>query len=123
MGTFVRVLAVGRIVAGVAMILKPEETVGGWIGGRTASLGGTQAVTQAMGARDLALGAGALAAFARGSDARTWVALGAFCDVVDLAATLTGEDIPLGGRVIVTAMATGAIAVSAGYLVSGASDA
>ena len=115
----VRSLALGRIVFGAAMVLQPEAAVRGWIGRRAASYGGTQTVTQAMGARDLSLGAGALAALMSGSDARDWVVAGAFADVADLAATLSNDELPLGGRVLVTLLAGNAIAVSAAYLASG----
>ena len=116
MSTLVRGLALGRVAVGVAMLLQPEAAVRGWIGGRAASYGGTRVVTQAFGARDLSLGAGALAALMSGRDARDWVAAGAFADVADLVATTTGEDIPLSGKLLVAALAGGAIAVSAAYL-------
>jgi hypothetical protein len=101
------------------MLLKPEAAVRGWIGRRPAAHGGTQTVTQAFGARDLALGAGALAALASGRDARDWVLAGGSCDLADFVATLTADDIPASGRVIVLGMAAGAVAVSAGYLLGG----
>jgi hypothetical protein len=122
MRTFVKALAFGRIAFGAAMLLRPEEAVRGWVGARTASRGGTQTVTRAFGARDLVLGAGALAALGRG-DAKDWVAAGGFSDLVDLVATVRGDDIPASGRVIVGAMAGTAIAISAGYLVSASAGA
>jgi hypothetical protein len=118
----IRALAVGRVVFGSAMLFKPEEAVRGWIGQRAASYGGTQAVTQACGVRDLALGAGALGAFVSGRDARDWVVAGACCDVVDLVATLKADDVPVSGRVMITVLASAAIAVSAGYLTAGSSE-
>src|SRR3954452_22039642 len=111
----VRGLAAGRILFGAAMLLKPEEAVRGWIGSRAASYGGTQTVTRAFGARDMALGAGALAALMAGKDARDWVIAGGLCDLADFAATATADDIPLSGRVLVLGLAAGAIAVSGGY--------
>lgn len=75
-------------------------------------------MTRACGVRDLALGAGALAALARGQDAHDWVVAGATCDVVDLVATLAADDVPTSGRVMVTALAGGAIAVSLAYVLS-----
>src|SRR4051794_9185426 len=84
MRTPIRGLAIGRIVFGGAMLVRPEEAVRGWIGGRAASYGGTQTITQAFGARDLVLGAGTLAALVAGRDARDWVLAGAACDCVDL---------------------------------------
>jgi hypothetical protein len=114
----VRNLAIGRIVFGAAMLLQPERAVRGWIGASPAGKPGTQTVTKAFGARDLALGAGTLAALARG-DARDWVAAAGACDVVDLLATLRGEELPRSGRLIVGALASSAIAVSAAYLAAG----
>jgi hypothetical protein len=103
------------------MLVKPEEAVRAWVGRRAASYGGTQAITQALGARDLSLGAGALAALMSGNDARDWVLAGAFADLADLVATATADDIPLAGRLMVLGLAGSAIAVSAGYLL-GSSD-
>jgi hypothetical protein len=120
MRNLVRGLALGRIAFGAAMLLKPEEAMRGWIGGRAASYGGTQTVTRGFGARDLSLGAGALAALMAGRDARDWVLAGAVGDLGDLVATATAEDIPATGRIAVFALAGAAIAVSAGYLASGA---
>jgi hypothetical protein len=119
MRNLVRGLAVGRILFGAAMLAKPEEAVRGWIGGRAASYGGTQTITRAFGARDLSLGAGALAALMAGRDARDWVLAGAFADAADFVATATADDIPLSGRIIVFGLAGSAIAVSGGYVLSG----
>lgn len=119
MGTLAKVLAVGRVVFGSAMLLEPGQSVRGWIGKRAAGMGGTHAITQALGIRDLALGVGALSAFARGQDARDWVGLAAACDAVDLAATVTNDDVPGSGKAIIAVLASSAIAISAGYLVSG----
>jgi hypothetical protein len=116
MRNLVRGLALGRVAFGVAMLVKPEESMRGWIGRRAAAYGGTQTVIRGFGARDLSLGAGALAALMSGKDARDWVLAGAVGDLGDFVATATAEDIPVSGRVIVFAMAGAAIAVSAGYL-------
>jgi hypothetical protein len=123
MGSLIRTLAAGRVVVGAAMLLRPEQAVRGWIGPGAAARGGTKVVTQAFGGRDLVLGAGALAALGRGGDARDWVLAGALCDVVDLVATLKGDDIPAAGRVFVALLAGGAIGLSTGYLAAGSGDA
>ena len=115
----VKGLALGRIGVGVAMLLQPEAAVRGWIGTRAASNGGSHVLARAFGARDLSLGAGTLAALASGRDARDWVAAGAFADVADLVATTRGEDIPVSGKLLVAALASSAIAVSAAYLARG----
>jgi hypothetical protein len=119
MRTLVKSLAIGRIAFGAAMLVLPEAAVRGWIGRRAASYGGTQLVTRAFGARDASLGAGALAALAAGRDPRDWVAAGAVCDLTDFAATLTADDIPASGRVLVLGLAGTAIGISAAYLASG----
>jgi hypothetical protein len=112
-------LALGRIVVGAVMLINPEASVRTWIGRRAASYSGTQTITRAFGARDLSLGAGALAALVTGRDARDWVIAGAFADVADLGATLAADDLPLAGRLGVAALAGTAIAVSGGYVLSG----
>jgi hypothetical protein len=122
MRALVQSLAIGRIAFGAVMLLKPEAAVRGWIGRRPASSAGTQAVTRAFGARDLVLGAGTLRALAQQTEARDWVAAGAFADVVDFAATATADEIPLVGRMLVLAMAGAAIGVSAGYLAGGSNE-
>lgn len=96
------------------MLAKPEDAVRAWIGPKAASKGGTQTITQAFGVRDLVLGVGTLIGLARG-DAKDWVGLAAACDVVDLAATLKGDG-PSSGKIVVGALASNAIAISAGYL-------
>jgi hypothetical protein len=47
---------------------------------------------RAQGARDVALGAGALAALARRSDTRAWMAAHAFADAADVVATWVARD-------------------------------
>src|SRR4051794_41823200 len=94
MQNLVRSLAVGRIAFGAAMLLKPDAAVRGWIGSRAASYGGTQAITQGFGARDLSLGAGTLAALMSGQDAREWVLAGGFGGLGGFPATPAAEDIP-----------------------------
>ena len=66
MRNLVRGLALGRVAFGVLMLLKPEEATRAWIGSRAASYSGTQTAVRAFGARDLSLGAGALAALMAG---------------------------------------------------------
>jgi hypothetical protein len=111
-------LALGRVAFGAAMLVSPEAAVRAWIGPRAASYGGTQTVTRAFGARDISLGAGALACLLSGRDARDWVVAGAFADAADLTATLTADDIPFSGRLIVGLLAGSAIAVSGGYVLT-----
>jgi hypothetical protein len=104
-----RLVAAGRVGFGVTLILAPERLTAPWLG-KDAGRAGTKVVSRGLGARDLALGAGALAV----SDAqlRPWVAAGIVADAADLTATLAvGDSLPLAGRVIVGAVASAGIAL------------
>jgi hypothetical protein len=110
-----RLVAAGRIGFGVALILTPERVTARWLG-PDSSCAGTQVVTRGLGARDLALGAGALAA--PDAHLRPWVAAAVVADTADLVATLgAGDSLPLAGRVLAVAVASagavlGAIALA-----------
>lgn len=104
-----RFVAAGRIGFGVALALSPERVTTPWLG-TDAARPGTRVVTRGLGARDLALGAGALAA--TGADLPVWVAAGIVADAADLAATVAaGDSLPLAGRVLVGAVAAGGAAL------------
>jgi hypothetical protein len=102
-----RLHAAGRVAIGTAMVLAPEKVAAGWIGPGDAARPGPQVVTQALGIRDAAIGAGVLAT--QGSDAaRAWILAGVAADAVDLAATLRGrESLPAIAVAGVTVIATG----------------
>lgn len=111
-----RVVAAGRIGFGVALLLTPERLTTPWLGSDAARTG-TRVVTRGLGARDLALGAGALAAGP--ADLRRWVAAGILADAADLAATVAaGDSLPFGGRVLVGAVASAGAALGAVALAS-----
>jgi hypothetical protein len=99
-----RLVAAGRIGFGVALIVTPGRVTGPWLG-RDAGRTGTQVVSRGLGARDLALGAGALAV--PQAQLRPWVAAAIVADVADLMATVTaGDSLPLAGRALVGAVAS-----------------
>ena len=77
-------LSVGRIGAGTAMTLRPS-LVQAALGVDPVSAGRTAWAVQMLGARDLALGVGALVALRRGDAraSRLWLAAGLFSDAVD----------------------------------------
>src|SRR5437764_6065525 len=100
-------LALNRCAFGVGYLLAPARTGRGWIGA-VAAQPATGVFTRALGARDLALGLGALRALRSGDDgqARAWLAGHALSDGVDLVATLAaGRALPAGGRLFATGMA------------------
>jgi hypothetical protein len=105
-------LALNRALFGVAYLVEPRRTGAGWVG-RSARKRGTTVLTRALGARDLALALGALAALRGGGDARGWFAAHALADGSDLAATLAArDDLPRQGLRFATAMAGASTAVA-----------
>jgi hypothetical protein len=106
-----RLVATGRIGFGVALTLTPERVTTPWLGS-DAARPATRVATRGLGARDLALGAGALAA--TGADLQWWVAAGILADAADLAATVAaGDSLPVSGRVLVGAVASGGATLGA----------
>ncbi len=99
-----RLVAAGRIGFGVALIIVPERVTTPWLG-RDAGRTGARILSRGLGARDLALGAGALAA--ADNELRPWVAAGIAADTADLMATVAaGDSLPLSGRLLVSAVAS-----------------
>ena|SRR5215210_3813269 len=82
-----RLHALGRVVLGAGLTLAPRRAGAAWLG-RDARRPGTQVATQALGARDLAIGLGTAYAAGQGYGARPWLWAGIVADAVDLAATL-----------------------------------
>src|SRR5436190_1568966 len=89
-------LAVNRTLFGANYLIKPKQARISWIG-RAARKPGAQVMIRSQGIRDVALGAGALRALARGDarELRAWVAGHTVCDLADLAATWAARgDLP-----------------------------
>lgn len=112
--TGARAVAALRIALGVSAIVSPRLAATPWVGWSTTEPAGT-VLGRAAGARDIALGAGALLAVRQGAQVeRTWVALAAFCDVVDAATTVAHwRRLPSPGRLLVAGAAAGAAVVGA----------
>jgi hypothetical protein len=83
----VRTLNAARVVVGATLILLPGTSAERWIG-RSAHDPTVKVMVRALGARDLALGAGTMQALANGEPARGWTLAGAASDLTDAAATL-----------------------------------
>jgi hypothetical protein len=79
-----------RIAYAVALLVAPGRIARPWLGAAPATPGGEVAV-RGLGARDLAISAGALAAAASGGQPRWWLAACAASDGVDVAATLAAD--------------------------------
>ena len=106
--TAARLLALGRIGMGAALLAAPERITRTWLGadGGTA---GASVMGNVIGVRDLALGLGQL----RG-DARPWVLAGVACDLVDGVVTLRSrEHLPAFGVAATAAMAFAGAAAGA----------
>ncbi|MBV9204727.1 MAG: hypothetical protein JO037_04840, partial [Actinobacteria bacterium] len=97
-------------VLGLTALAVPSVPARPWVGAAADGLA-ARVFGRALGARDLALGLGALAALqqpAAGS-ARGWVAAGALSDALDVAASLSSwRELPRAGRWLVVASAGGA---------------
>jgi hypothetical protein len=120
-------VAVGRVGLGVAALVSPSVPGRPWVGASADELG-AQVFGRALGARDLALGLGALAAArAASSGARpgarsagAWYSAGALSDALDVAVTVAAwPRLPRATRWLVAASAGGAaVAGAAGAVAS-----
>ena len=115
-------VAAGRVALGVTALAWPLVPARPWVGAAADDVA-AQVFGRALGARDLALGLGALAALqgpaAQAGSARAWVAAGALSDALDVVASLSSwRDLPRVTRWLVAASAGGAaVAGAAGALV------
>jgi len=116
-------VAAGRVALGVTALIWPSVPARPWVGAAADGVA-VQVFGRALGARDLALGLGALAALqgpaAQAGSARAWVAAGALSDALDVMASLSSwDDLPRFTRWLVAASAGGAaLAGAAGALVA-----
>ena len=110
-------MAAGRVALGVTALAWPSVPARPWVGASAGELT-ARVFGRALGARDLALGLGALAALhGPGADpgqAATWVAAGALSDALDVAASLASwDELPRLTKWLVAASAGGAAVVGA----------
>ncbi len=116
-----RTVAAGRVALGLTALAWPSVPARPWVGGAADELA-ARVFGRALGARDLALGLGALAALqgpATGTaSASAWVAAGALSDALDVVASVSSwRELPRIGRWLVVASAGGAaLAGAAGAL-------
>jgi hypothetical protein len=95
----VRVLAIGRIALGVAMLLAPRRAAAAWIG-PAADTAGATVLARALGVRDAVFGGMLLHTRSSPQIARRWTATCGACDVVDGASAwaVRGSLPPIRGR-------------------------
>jgi hypothetical protein len=109
-------LASNRILFGLGFVLVPAKAARSWIG-PVASRPGGEVMVRAAGARDLALGVGALSALRSGADARPWFAAHLASDATDFAATWAARrDLGPGRSAYALFMAGASTAIAAAYL-------
>lgn len=84
--TVAQVLAIGRTGLGLALFVAPARSARGWLGADVDRPGAKVAI-RGLGARDVALGIGTLAALEQQGSARHWVEAGVISDVADSVAT------------------------------------
>src|SRR4051794_35246051 len=102
---------------GIGLILAPSLYARSWVGSDAASEDATKVLARALGARDLALGAGGLLAL-RADDVdrgRRWFAAQGMTDFVDLIATVAARDVPRPARMFAGTMAAGSAGIAAAY--------
>jgi hypothetical protein len=117
-------VAVGRVAIGVTALAWPSVPARPWVGAAADDVA-AQVFGRALGARDLVLGLGALAALAgpasEARSARAWVAAGALSDALDVVASVSSwRELPRVTRWLVAVSAGGAaLTGAAGALVAG----
>ena len=104
--------SLGRVALGTTFMVAPT-TLEGWIGADSRRPG-TQLLARAFGARDAALGVGALLALREGAPARRWLQLAAATDAADVVASLVGlRRVPRRGALVTAAFACVGVATGA----------
>ncbi|MEA2376029.1 MAG: hypothetical protein QOD53_2492 [Thermoleophilaceae bacterium] len=110
--------ATGRAVFGLLLMALPGPIGRAWVG-RDGERPGTIVLAQAVGARDLTVGLGALIAMRRGKPARGWFEAMSMADALDFVCAFAARDkLPPMARTVTLAVAAGAGAQAA-YVATG----
>jgi hypothetical protein len=99
-----------RVAYGVALIAAPERLARRWLGPAAAGAP-TQVPLRALGAREIAIHGGALAAAVKGAPLRPWLAGSIAGDLTDVAATTAGRDQLPDGAALATLLVGGCSAL------------
>lgn len=107
--TLTATLAGLRAALGVGLVVAPGTLLRPWVG-PVIDRPGARTLARAMGARDAALGVGALLALRHGSGVRGWLEGATLADLGDVAATVIGwRHLPSPGRALVLVSASSAV--------------
>ena len=106
------VVAAGRLALGLTALARPSVPARPWVGAAADNVA-ARVFGRALGARDIALGLGALSALqgvaTEPESASAWVAAGALSDALDVTATVASwRELPHVSRWLVLAAAGGA---------------
>ena len=113
-------LALGRIAFGAGLLAAPARVASSWLGD-DATRRASQVAIRGLGARDIALSAGAFAAALDDGPVRPWLIALVAGDLADIAATLAaGDSLPGRSRAGTLALAGGS--ALAGTIVAAAVD-
>ena len=106
--------ALGRLGFGIGLLARPEAVASGWIG-EDAGRSGVKVVLRGLGARDVVLSGGALAALGEDDRLAHWLAAAIGCDLSDVVATLAApaDSLPPNAR-------WGTVALGGGSALAGA---
>ncbi len=107
--------ALGRLAFGAGLMARPERVASGWVG-KDAERGAVKIVLRGLGARDVALSAGALAALGDEDRLAHWIAAAIGCDLSDVVSTLAAPPDSLPGNARWGTVALGGGAALAGAL-------
>jgi hypothetical protein len=114
-------VALGRLAFGAGRITAPARVAAGWLG-KDAERPAAQVAIRGLGARDIALSAGALAALDDNAQLRRWVLAAAACDLGDVAIALATPSDALPANARWGTVALGGGAALAGLLLYPALD-
>jgi hypothetical protein len=106
-----------RIAYGAALVVAPVRTTKSWLGGDAARPAAGVAL-RALGAREIVLHAGAVAAAVAGQPVRPWLAASIGGDCADIASTFAadGSQLPDSAALKTLVVAGGSAAISAAVL-------
>jgi hypothetical protein len=108
--TIAKQVSYGRVAIGAALVLAPKAVLRPWIG-EVGNATGARVLGAGFGARDVAVGAGAIYALSTGGPVRPWLLGSALCDAVDFAATFAARrSLPRGAAATCVLAAIGTVA-------------
>jgi hypothetical protein len=103
-----------RIAYGAALLITPPKTTKRWLGSDAQRPGGAQVAVRALGAREIVLHAGALAAALTDAPVRPWLLASFAGDCADIASTWAAKGhVPDGSPLATAVVAGGSAALTA----------